>query len=217
MVDYTHQFPQGILSERFGDNSSIGLTYLEEQDNNFFYGLEIEYMFGNNINEDSLFDGITTSNGNIIDNNGYIANVLIYERGFSSHIIFGYAKHFKENKKHGIYLSSGIGYLQHQIYIEKNKGNIPQLDNEYEDGYDRFTNGFSTKLAADYIYFNSKNNYRIIFGLEAICAFTKNRRPYLFNQMEYASTDLRKDILLGVRCGFILPIAGKNTEEFHYY
>ena len=62
-----------------------------------------------------------------------------------------------------------------------------------------------------------KNNYRIIFGLEAICAFTKNRRPYLFNQMKYASTDLRKDILLGVRCGFILPIAGKNTEEFHYY
>ncbi|MEE2954146.1 MAG: hypothetical protein VX347_03135 [Bacteroidota bacterium] len=217
MIDYTHQFPTGILSERFGNNSSIGLTYLQEQENNFFYGVEIEYMFGNNINEDSLFNGITTSDGSIIDGNGYLANILLYERGLSSHIIFGYAIHFKENKKHGVYLSSGIGYLQHKIYIEKNKTNIPQLSDDYENGYDRFTNGLSTKLAMDYMYKNSKNNYHIIIGFETIYAFTKNRRPYLFNEMQYAETDLRKDILLGIKCGFILPFGGKNKEEFHYY
>lgn len=217
MVDYTYQSPIGILKDRFGNNSSIGVTYIQEKNNNFFYGIDIDYIFGNNIKEDSLFSGISTINGEIIDAEGYFANLLLYERGFSSHLFIGYAISLEETKKHSIYLSSGIGYLQHKIFIDKKKANIPQLSGDYENGYDRLTNGLSTKWGADYMYFNKKNNFQIVLGLELIYAFTKNQRTYLFDYMKYEDTALRNDILLGIRCGFVLPINRGNTEEFHYY
>ena len=159
MIDYTHQFPIGILADRFGDNSSIGITYIREKENNFFYGIDFDYMFGNKVQEDSLFSGITTANGEIIDGSGNFANLLIYERGISSHLFVGQSIDLEPTKKHSIYFSLGLGYLQHKIFIDKNKAYLPQLNGEYEYGYDRFTSGISTKLAADYMYFEQKNDF----------------------------------------------------------
>ena len=82
------------------------------------------------------------------------------QRGLYSHVFSGYALHFLENNLSGIYISTGIGYLQHQIFIDTKNQNIPQLDEEMKKGYDRFSNGLSTKFSIDYKYYN-KNEQRV--------------------------------------------------------
>lgn len=217
LIDYSFQMPQGILNERFGNNSAIGFSYMLEKTNNIFYGLGVDYMFGGNIKDSMILEMISAENGEIIAADGGFANVLLYERGFNSHAFIGYAFHLKKESKSGIYLSTGLGYLQHKIRIETRNEELPQLSNEYKKGYDRYTNGLSTKTSISYIYISKKGNFQFSLGCEMIYALTKNRRGYLFDQMQYVEDALRKDILIGIRGGILIPIKRKNSGEFHYF
>ena len=217
LIDYTFQLPQLDLKESFGSNSAIGISYILEKNNNIFYSIELDYMFGGNIKDSTVLSMISAEDGSIIASDGGFANVLLYQRGFNSHLLIGYAFHLQKNQKSGLYLSTGLGYLEHKIRIETRNEDIPQLTNEYKKGYDKFTNGLSAKTAIDYIYISKKGNFQFFLGSEIIYALTKNRRNYLFDEMKYTENNLRKDILLGFRAGVVIPINRKNSGEFHYF
>jgi len=214
---YTHQLPIGNLAERFGDNSAIGLSFFQEKESNLFYGIEGGYLFGNNVKDTSIFDNITTSTGAIIGADGTYSNINLMERGFDVHAFVGYAFHPKENNLSGFYFSGGMGFLQHQIFIDTKNQNVPQLDEEYKKGYDRLTNGFSTKWEASYKYYSPNGKFQMYAGMNMTVAYTKNKRPYLFDKMEHTPTTSSWDNLLGINMGLIIPIHRKNEEEFHYY
>jgi len=214
---YTHQLPIGDLADRFGDNSSIGFSFFKEKENNLFYGIEGGYLFGNNVKDSSIFDNITTSIGAIIGADGTYSNINLMERGFDVHAFVGYAYHPKENNLSGVYLSAGVGFLQHQIFIDTKSQNVPQLDEEYKKGYDRLTNGISTKWEASYKFYSSNGKFQMYAGINMTIAYTKNKRPYLFDKAEYTPNTGSLDNLLGINMGVIIPIHRKNEEEFHYY
>ena len=216
-LGYTHQLPIGDLADRFGDNSSIGFSFFKEKENNLFYGIEGGYLFGNNVKDSSLFNYINTSAGAIIGADGTYANINLSERGFDVHAFVGYAYHPKENDLSGVYLSLGAGFLQHQIFIDTQNQNVPQLNEEYKKGYDRLTNGISTKWEASYKFYSPNGNFQIYAGLNMTIAYTKNKRPYLFDKSEYTSNTGSWDNLIGINMGVIIPINRKNEEEFHYY
>ena len=50
-----------------------------------------------------------------------------------------------------------------------------------------------------------------------ISLFCANRRPYLFDQIQYTPNDMNLDKLIGVSFGIIIPIQRRNEEKFHYY
>jgi len=214
---YTHQLPIGDLADRFGDNSSIGFSFFQEKENNLFYGIEGGYLFSNNVRDTTIFDNITTSIGAIIGADGNYSNVNLMERGFDVHVFFGYAYHPKENNLSGLYFSGGMGFLQHKIFIDTKSQNVPQLDEEYKKGYDRLTNGFSTKWETSYKYYSQNGKFQMYAGINMTVAYTKNRRSYLFDKMEYTPNTGSWDNLLGINMGIIIPIHRKNEEEFHYY
>ena len=214
-IGYTHQFPVGNLSERFGDNSSIGISYLSEHKSHFFYGFETNYLFSDNVKDSSIFENISTSNGALIGTDGHYANVNLMQRGFDSYLILGYAYHLKELT--GFYFSSGIGFLQHKIFIDTKNQNLPQLNEEYKKGYDRLTNGLSTKWEVSYKYYSQNGRFQMNTAINMVVAYTKNRRPYLFDQEEYVSDKMNWDKLFGISVGIIVPINRKNEEKFHYY
>ena len=216
LFDYTHQFPMADLQENFGDNSSIGMSVIRKKADNWLFGFDGSYIFGSKIKAENLFDGVATENGEIINKDGLFANVLTFERGFSTFLLGGKAFTFAENNKSGIYLIGGIGYMQHKIRIQTQEDFIPHLNEEYKKGYDRLSGGISMKFNANYMYFSKKNNIKFFAGVELIKGWTKNLRAYNFDQMQYTSKDYRNDILLGVKAGFIIPVFKKNTAEFHY-
>ena len=217
LFDYTHQFPYTDLAIDFGDNSSIGISVIRKRADNFLFGIDGSYIFGSKIKEENLFDDIVTENGEIINKDGLFANVLTFERGFSTFLLGGKAFTFSENIESGIYLMGGIGYMQHKIRIQTQEDFIPHLSEEYKKGYDRLTGGISMKINANYMYFSKKNNIKFFAGWELIKGWTKNLRAYNFDEMEYTSKDYRNDILVGIKAGVIIPIFKRTTAEFHYH
>ncbi|MDB9895524.1 MAG: hypothetical protein ACKVLD_03495 [Flavobacteriales bacterium] len=216
-LDYGYHMPRGEISNTFGNNSSVGINFIKAKSNNIFYGLKANYLFSENINDSSLFNNINTESGYVIDGSGSFANIILLEKGFSSHIYVGYSFHNKENKDQGLYISSGIGFLQHKIFIDTKNQYIPQLDSQYKKGYDQLTNGISTQINIDYIFMGKNSNLQFFTGLEYTLAFTKNKRNYNLSNMQNTSENLRYDQLMGLKIGLIIPISRKNTEEFHYF
>ena len=228
---YTHQLPIGDLAEYFGDNSSIGFSFLIEKENNIFYGIEGDYLFGGSIKDSTIFKNIITSTGALIGADGHYANINLMERGIASYIFIGYAIHtynsktryfpylhnLNHNNLSGFYLSTGVGFLQHQIFIDTKDQNIPQLNEEYKKGYDRLTNGISTKWEASYKYYSKNGKFQMGAGINYTMAYTKNQRDYNFKENEYYPNSKSWDKLLGFKIEIIIPIHRKNEEEFHYF
>ncbi len=217
LIDYSYQFPTGILSEKFGNNSAIGINYLKKEKNNLFYGIKLNYIFGGKIKDSTIFSNISTGQGYVIDGNGTYANIILLQEGFNPNIYIGYAYLLKKNNPSGLYFSVGLGFLQHRIIIDTKNQYIPQLNNEYKKGYDQLTNGVSIQFVLDYILIEDKNRFKMFAGIDYTMAYTKNRRSYDFNNMVSLNDELRIDQLLGLHIGLIFPINRKNTEEFHYY
>ena len=214
---YTYQLPIGNLAERFGENSAIGFSFMQEKENNIFYGIETNYLFSNNVKDTTILDNITTSTGAIIGADGQYANINLMQRGFDAHLFIGYAQHFNKQNLSGLYFSAGLGFLQHQIFIDTKSQNVPQLDEEYKKGYDRLTNGISSKWEATYRYYNKGGKFQMYAGVNITLAYTAIQREYLFDKMEYPPNTKSSDKLVGVKVGIIIPIQRKNEEEFHYY
>ncbi len=215
--NYNYQIPIGNLAITFGNSSAIGTSYFLERSNNIIFGVEASYMFAASIKDSTIFENISTSNGEIIAANGQYANVNVMQRGIYTHLFAGYAFHFSENNLSGIYISQGFGYLQHQIFIDTKNQNIPQLNEQMKKGYDRFSNGLSTKLSLDYKYYHKKGRVQVSSGINYMMAYTKNKRTYNFANNEYYDSQRNWDQLLGFNFEIIIPIYKKNQEEFHYY
>ena len=215
--DYTFQNPINKLSENFGLNSSLGMSYLTNK-NDILLGVDANFMYGNNVKNDSLLLlNIMTENGFLINSSGELDDILFYQRGWNTHILIGKSFRFEENYLSGIYVYGGIGYLQHKIRLESNRTYLPQIDENYIKGYDKFTNGISSKLCVNYKYFDKKSSINLYVGLEYINAFTKNRRTYDFELMQEYSKKLKMDQLFGIKAGLIIPINRNNEGKFHFY
>ena len=197
--NYNYQLPVGDLANTYGNNSAVGASYFLEKNNNIILGLEANYIFGNNINDEGIFKNITTSSGAIIDGDGRYANVNLMQRGFDA------------------YLSQGFGYLQHQIFIDTKNQNIPQLSEEMKEGYDRLSSGFSMKSSIDYKYYHEKGRLQISAGINYTIAYTKNQRSYDFAKNQPYPNTRKWDKLLGFKVEIIIPINRQNDEQFHYF
>tara|TARA_B100001250_G_scaffold334074_1_gene299887 strand:+ start:29989 stop:30735 length:747 start_codon:yes stop_codon:yes gene_type:complete len=215
--NYNYQIPIGNLANSFGNSSAIGGSFLVETRSNVLFGFEVNYLFGDNIKDSTIFNNISTSNGAIIGADGYYANINVMQRGFDCYLFTGYAFHLTKNNLSGIYLSQGIGYLQHQIFINTKNQDIPQLNEEMKEGYDRFSSGFSTKLSIDYKYYHKKGRFQISSGVNYTMAYSKNQRTYDFANNSYYSNKTSLDQLLGYKIEIIIPIQRKNEEKFHYF
>ena len=49
LFDYTHQFPMADLQESFGDNSSIGISVIRKTTDNWLFGMDGSYIFGEKV------------------------------------------------------------------------------------------------------------------------------------------------------------------------
>ncbi len=215
--NYNYQIPSGVMANIFNNNSSVGSTYFIETNKNLVFGAECNYLFAPTISNPNIFENINTNEGAIIGADGYYTNIHVMQRGLEFYLFTGYAFHLMENNLSGIYLNQGIGYLQHQIFIDTKNQNIPQLNEEMKKGYDRFSNGLSSKLSVDYKYYHKKGRFQFGAGVNYTIAYTKNQRSYNFAENKYYSQERNLDRLLGFRFEIIFPIKRKNEEKFHYY
>ncbi|MBI3512403.1 MAG: hypothetical protein HY064_17215 [Bacteroidetes bacterium] len=218
-ANYSYEIPGGDLAKRFGNNMAIGSTFSYKTKKNFNYAAQWTYIFGKDVRENGILDSIMTQDGHIIDKEGKFADVRIFERGFSFNLnagkIITVPTMLSPNRNSGIYLSGGIGILQHRIRIIDNGGRTPQLTKDYLKGYDRLTNGIAFNEFAGY-WFMSKNHFSNFYaGFEITEAFTHSRRSWDYD-LNRADTQHRFDMLWGGRLGWNILIAKRSTDKYYF-
>lgn len=214
-ADYGFNLPGGDLYSRFGANSTIGTYAGFKSRKNNFYCLEWNYVFGGVVKEDGMLDSIATSDGYLIDVEGKLSDIRIFERGFTLHAQYGRLFPIKEispNRNTGILVTLGIGMMQHKIRIYDNGGRSPQLTGDYLKGYDRLTSGVSFSQFVGYWYMSNSRFVNFYFGFEIYEGLTKSRRSWDFDLMR-ADTRQRFDAMYGVRAGWIIPLYRRHGKD----
>lgn len=213
---FAYQLPGGNLVDRFGYNFNVGGSFVLKTETNWLFGVEGQFLFGDQVKESNILDSISTQQGFILGTNGGYADVLLYERGYQFFVKGGKVFHaFHANPNSGIMATVGVGFLQHKIRIENNDDNVPQVHGDYLKGYDRLTNGLSLTEYIGWIHLSNNHIANFSGGFEFTQAFTKNRRSYNFDEMKKDDTN-RLDLLFGLRVSWFIPFYKGKPNEFYY-
>lgn len=215
-LSYAYQIPQGDLALRFGPNSNLGLSAGVKFKSNYYVGLEGGFIFGNRINDTGILGQLIADNGDIVDQSGEPATVLLYERGYTGMVTVGKLMPIVgPNPNSGLLLKLGGGYMRHKLRIETQNNVVPALEGEYVKGYDRLTAGPAGMVFIGYQHLGNNRFINFMFGFEVIMGFTHHLRPYNFDN---GRTDdgQRVDALNGLRFGWTLPLH-RNVDDRIFY
>ena len=216
-TSYAFQLPGGNLADRFGYNSNAGMAFFQKTKKNWLWSVNGSFMFGNRLKETGMLDSISTQGGYIIDQNGEFADIRLYERGFTASACLGkLIPAFGPNPNSGIFFLAGAGFMQHKIRIESIGNRTPQLNGDYKKGYDRLTGGFALTQFVGYLFLSNNRLANFYAGFECTEGFTQSQRTYDYDLMKRDNTK-RKDLLYGIRIGWILPLYKKAPKQFYYY
>jgi len=217
-IEYGGNWTQADLADRYGFMNHLGVMTGFKTSKNWFFGLQSSFIFGNNVRMTGLFDHLIDSNGNITDVNGNIAAVVVYPRGFSTNACIGKIfPVFSSNKNSGIFVHAGVGYLLHRMKIETNEQVIPQIELDYKKGYDRLTTGVNVHQFIGYNFMSNSGGYHFYGGFYAQEGFTNNRRTINFDEPDVpVSTELRLDVQIGFKLGWVIPIYKRQPKDFYF-
>ena len=218
---YSYQFPGGDLAKMFGSNSSIGGGFQYKFRSNWIIGAEGNYLFGSTVKiADTLLKMISTSQGLVIDQNGYMAGINFYERGYSIYgkigKIFPVYPTLAPNRNCGLTVMLGGGYFQDRIRLHNPDGNTPQINNDYEKGYDRLNAGFALNASLGYLFMSNTRLLNFYLGFEFVQAWTKSKRQYDFDLMKYDNTRYSSQFY-GLKVCWFVPIYARKPKDFYYY
>ena len=217
-VHYGGNWPKQDLALRYGYLNHIGGITGYKTNKNWFWGLEGNFIFGDKIKVNGLFDDLVDSNGNITDVNGTVAKVLVMVRGFNTNFAVGkIIPVFGSNKNSGIFIHAGAGFLMHKMRIDTRDQVIPEIELDYRKGYDRLTTGFNLHQFIGYAFMANRGLVNFYGGFYAQQGFTKNRRLIFFDQPEIpVSQKVMHDVQIGFRAGWFIPIYKRKPKDFYF-
>ena len=217
-VHYGGNWTEADLSSRYGYLNHIGFSTGYKLRSNWVFKSDISFMFGNQVRLSGVFDHLIDSQGNITDVNGDIGMVYASPRGAYFNLDFGkIIPIFSPNENSGLYLSFGGGYLFHYLNVETQDQVIPSLELDYKKGYDRFTSGLNIHQFIGYSFMANAGFYNFYGGIYFQEGFTKNRRTIFFDQPnEPVSTDLRLDMQIGFRVGWMIPVYKRQPKSYYF-
>lgn len=215
-VHYAYHLPLADMRSRFLNNSALGLNYEYVSGKKWTITLSGAFLFRDTIKENHILDGLKTATGYIIDGNGELADIYLFERGFFVSCSVGKRWAIFSNPEWTLCPSFGIGYMSHKILIQDGKYTVPQLNEEYKKGYDRLTNGLLLHQTCFLRYRPKGRSVSFFGGLEFVQGFTKNRRSFNFDTME-RDTRHRLDVLIGPKIGITVIFRKSVPEPFYFY
>jgi len=215
-IQYGYHFPGADMKSRFGNNSTIGFDATFKNENNWLAGFSYNWMFGNEVKEKDMLNGLVGSEGQLIDQDGLFSVIRFNERG---HLLtFKGGKIIpiiKKNQNSGILIEVGVGAMWHRTDIQASTAKVPQITGDYEKGYDRLNGGAAFSQMIGYQYLDPKKRVNFKAGFQFHQAFTHSLRSIDYDIMKYNDTK-RTDLLSGIKVAIIVPIYTKdpNVEEY---
>ena len=217
-VHYGGAFSGGDLAERYGYFNRIGLTAGYKFKSNWSFGLESDFWFSDNVRLTGLFDHLVDGAGNITNDLGLPASVLVYPRGVHVNAYVGKLFPLNDNNRNsGILVQLSGGYMLHRLRIETNDNVVPQIELDYKKGYDRLSTGLNAQQFLGYSFLNNRGSASFYAGLYFQQGFTYNRRTINFDQPDIpVSTARRLDLQTGFRIGWYIPFYSAEPREYYY-
>ncbi len=212
----TFDLPGADMAKRFGASYRLGPSVLYKTDKGYLFGAKADFLFGNQMREDSLLAGVRDADGFFINQNGLRVGVGTFERGYAIGLEAG--KIFPANKSNpnsGWLLMTGAGFIQHRITLSDKDKTVSQIAGDYRKGYDRLTNGLYLEQFAGYNYFDKKGALNFHIGLNILAGFTKGRRDFLYD-VRRPDNQSRLDLLFGIRGGWYIPVFKTKSEEIYF-
>ena len=115
-VHYGGNWTAWDIAERYGFANHLGISANYKTKENLCFGLEGNFLFGDNLKLTGIFDHLIDASGNITDINGDIGRILVYERGFNINAsISQIIPVLSPNNNSGILIHAGIGYTLHKM------------------------------------------------------------------------------------------------------
>ncbi len=215
---YSYQFPGGDLAKRFGGNSTIGGGLMFKTKSNWIFGAEGNFIFGQSIkNSDSLLLNISTPEGMIIDQNGYYAEIIYYERGYS---ILGKVGKIipilSPNPNCGFMITAGGGYLQNKIRISNPGNTAPQLQGDYKKGYDKLNRGWAVTGSLGYIFLSNTRLINFYLGFEFMQVWSRGVREFDFSDEAKYSQKYNSQFY-GIKVCWFIPLYKRTPREYYLY
>lgn len=213
-VHFGGQLPFSDMGTRFGPNLDAGGMFAYKTKRNWIFGAEGTYGFGRNVKEDVL-KNLKTTDGFVIDNEGYPADLRISERVVGVHVFGGKIFHLTaSNINSGIVATFGAGYMQHKINLYDAQQRIAAVHGDLKYGYDRLSNGVSVSQFIGYLNLSNNRLLNYYFGFTFYEAYTKSIRKLNYDT-GLPDKKSRIDILSGFRVGWILPLYKRTPNNFY--
>lgn len=218
---YSYQFPGADTKILYGDNSTIGASFLYKTDKNWLWTANANFIFGDQLNasREDILGIILDNNGELITGDGICGSYVMFERGY--HIQAKVGKVFSllaPNPNCGFFVNGGLGYLLNRIRIEfsSNASTPYNLAEDYRYGYDRMRGGFAYSGELGYMYMSNSRVLNFSLSLEFVQAHTKSMREWDFNLM---GPDLKSyiDRYYGIRLAIYIPTYKRMPAEYYYY
>lgn len=208
--------PGADMAKRFGVSYRIGPSVMYKTPKNWMFGAKCDWIFGNQMKDDSLMWNIKDRDGAFITNQGDRQGVGTFERGYAIGLQAGRIFPLsKTTANSGLLVLTGVGFIQHKINIFNKDQVIPQLNKQYRKGYDRLTNGMYVEQFVGFNNFDKKGALNFHIGLDIMAGFTKGRRDYQFDLMRKDDKS-RVDLLFGIRGGWYIPIFRSKSEDIFF-
>jgi hypothetical protein len=217
-IQYGLNVPQFDLRDRFGLLNHLGVLAGYKTKRNWFFGVDANFIFGNQINETGLLSNLTDSYGNIADVNGDITEINLFARGFNTNLTLGKViPVFSPNKNSGLFVHTGVGFLEHHIRIETNNQVSPQIELDYKKGYDKLVAGINFHQFIGYAFMANAGFINFYGGVYFQQGFTKNQRSIFYTDpTSPVSQAVRKDFNYGLKVGWLIPIYKRKPKEYYF-
>jgi len=208
--------PLADLKERYGTNLNVSIQGEYINKNNWVYGAEALYFFGNNVKEDVL-KPFRTSTGVILGDDNQVADIFLRQRGIFIGAGIGKLIPIRHSSRSGWKVQLSGGVLQHNIRFTDERNSVAQIRAGRWVGYDRLTRGFSLKESVGYKHISDDKRVNFELMFDVLQGFTSEVRAINFDTGEPTKSS-RFDMLIGLRAIWIIPFyVGGGIDEVIYY
>ena len=208
----------GNWAQRYPTHLSVPLGIEYSHRSNWSVGADYSFFLGSNVNTSGIYGPLTSDSGTLIDMNGFPAVIRTYQRGFSTRVFAmkNWILHKSRNHRLLLQTGGGIGYYNHYTKFTFDLDQLPQIDGNFQGGYNRHTQGAQIfeQLKLQYI-----NNEAISFtlGLEAGQGRGTRIHPYDF-ATQTLNTGNVIDTYIGGVFSIMVPINFRDrVSEVDYY
>lgn len=215
IASYGYSVPSLDMAQRFGAFHSISSGILYKNKSNFTYAFRGTYHFGYEIRENGLIDNLLNSGEAINSTTGMPAKFSLSMRGFAlSGSVGKMFRLFPGLPNSGIYIEGSGGFLSHWINFNIPQHDIPALDDNHIQGYDRLSYGW---MGSEFIGI-MHHSYSRFLNFQAGIRFTqsnvRNVREFNYDKMAYEKGILQ-DRYYTLEFSWFIPVdvnPGKNSE-----